>query len=81
MVLVGGAGNASDTNSLVRVETRVSDPVPEKTIGKHPWVPVGGPRGVRIVGALSKESRVNRGSGEVIVSTPSQQWFTNRRLI
>jgi hypothetical protein len=45
----------------------VGDPVPEKTIGKRPRVPVGGPRGVGIVGMLSKESRVNRGSGEVVV--------------
>jgi hypothetical protein len=64
---------------LRSVKERVGDPVPEKTIGKRPWVPVGGPRGVGIVGVLSKESRVNHGSGEVVVSTPSQQWFTNRR--
>jgi hypothetical protein len=29
---------------------RVGDLVPEKTIGKRLWVPVGGPRGVGIVG-------------------------------
>jgi hypothetical protein len=49
----------------------VGDPVPEKTIGKCPWVPVGGTRGVGIVGVLSKESRVNYGSGEVVVLTLS----------
>jgi hypothetical protein len=63
--------------AYIKITQRVGDPVPEKTIGKRPWVPVGGPRGVGIVGVLSKESRVNRGSGEVVVSTPSQQWFMN----
>jgi hypothetical protein len=49
-------------------EKGVGDPVPEKTIGKRPWVPVGGPRGVgRIVGVLSRELCVNRGSREVVV--------------
>jgi hypothetical protein len=51
----------------------VGDLVLEKTIGERPWVPEGGPRGVGIVGVLSKESRINRSFGEVVISTLSQQ--------
>jgi hypothetical protein len=43
-------------------------PVPEKTIGKRPWVPVGSPQGVGTVGVLSKELRVNYSSRGVVIS-------------